>query len=161
MNKQSLKIGLSTVILFANLGAFLPTSVQAQNQAVRLDQLSSQCRTAINQTINNIERGRRVNISNLDFYFNNDFFISAPTNSPYIVLFPMKGVATDSIMNSPVFLTNLSSQLLTQCNSLSAVGFGQDDTDWNYLFGRINNRVRQFQCTDQIRSDLNWGEWNC
>lgn len=161
MNKQSLKIGLSSIILFANILAFFPTSVKAQNQAVRLDQLSSQCRTIINQTINNIERGRRVDITSLDFSLTNELYPSTLANQPYIILFAMKGVATDSIMNSPVFLTNLSSQLLTQCNSFSAVGFGQDDTDWNYLFGRINNQVRQFQCTDQMRSDLNWGEWNC
>jgi DNA polymerase III delta prime subunit len=93
-------------------------------------------------------------------------YINYPTNRPFIYSIIMSGSGGESIMNSPKSMKEISTKIISRCQSISAVIFGIDQTDWGEMLGIIKNeKIEAFKCIEPRRNiskiKLNWGTRLC
>lgn len=89
-----------------------------------------------------------------------------PTDRPEGYVFAMTGSALESVMRSPVLLTELSANIIQSCDSVGMVTFGLANSGYVITFGLFpNGEVEPFRCVD--RPDrrniprLRWGTYDC
>ncbi|HEY9826983.1 MAG TPA: hypothetical protein V6D19_16205 [Stenomitos sp.] len=88
-----------------------------------------------------------------------------PKNRPLGYVFFISGTGVDNILNSRLFLTDITTSIIANCNSVSLVTFGVARTDAGETYGLMKNgKVEPFKCiapnSDQ-QFQPNWGEQIC
>lgn len=75
--------------------------------------------------------------------------------------FVFHGTDVRNVLASPVFLTTISTDIISNCKDIGIVTFGKYRTDHFETYGLLrNNKVASFQCINPSKK-LSWGEVNC
>lgn len=144
----------SLIVLNAAAFSFIPFAVKAQNGHGGFRRTST-CATAVATAKRTIENGRQVRVEARRYDINQySNYASYPSNRPNGYLLLLNGPATDSIMNSPVFMEAVATDILETCDSASAVriapGYG---TGWHAIYGLIDGDVQPFECIEDLYGD--------
>jgi hypothetical protein len=124
------------------------------------------CASALEDARNRIEENReiRVGINALDMS-TWDSSGNYPPGRPMDYSFNLDGRAMYDIMNSPQFLNSISTDIINNCTSASAVSFVGGQSDWIITFGLFDEgQVEQFRCVSPRENDsgeLPWGYMYC
>ena len=109
-----------------------------------------------NASVNRITRYDHKKTSHSDNY---------PTDRPFRYNFWISGSGLDDVMSSTMFLTDITSQIISSCPSVSLSYFGQYRTDHGRGFGLMENgKVKPFECATRERAltgKIPWGEEFC
>ncbi|MEL6471063.1 MAG: PPC domain-containing protein [Cyanobacteria bacterium J06623_4] len=157
-----------------------PTSLAEILAAATVPNGSAACQSAIVSAIGEIKTDREITVlvSGLPL---EQLYRSVPTARPKGIEVALSGSSALSVMFSPQFLDRISGEVITACDSVGAVTFGSDASEFERTFGvvaRTNRRARgqrsglptvnEFTCADsesarsQQEQDLpDWGERVC
>lgn len=147
----------------------LPLSAQG------IETESEECKSAIASVKNQIEtapQSESMQNRQLEVKFSEiqkvDYYPNYPEGRPNGYTFGINpDVALPSLMNSPVFLTNLATQVINSCDTISMVSFGTYQTNSGIrTFGLTSDgRVELFECPKDYNDyypnyyrELTWGE---
>ena len=86
------------------------------------------------------------------------------SDRPYNVALVLGGSGLSTVMTSPQFMLNISSNLINACETLGSVTFYTSEASgWHEVFGVVDGVVSQFSCADfsSSRPRMQWGEMNC
>ncbi len=76
--------------------------------------------------------------------------------------FTVGGRGGKNIMYSPVFMSKISKNIISNCNNIGSVKFEVDQTDNRVAYGLVNDSVKKFECTSPTAtSKIKWGEISC
>ena len=76
--------------------------------------------------------------------------------------FTVGGRGGKNIMYSPVFMTDISKNIIENCNNIGSVQFEVDQTDNRIAYGLVKDSVKKFDCTaSKDNSKLKWGQVSC
>ncbi|NJN23655.1 MAG: hypothetical protein HC810_03705 [Acaryochloridaceae cyanobacterium RL_2_7] len=64
-----------------------------------------------------------------------------------------------NFMSSPMLQISLATQLMNQCQNVSAVKFGMLATDWGLQYGVVNSKVVPFTPISPPCRNLRWGQY--
>jgi hypothetical protein len=93
-----------------------------------------------------------------------------PNERPEEYIFAMKGSALQSVMRSPVLLTDLSTNIIQSCDAVSMVTFAQANSGWHLSFGIFpDDQIKAFECAESYGINpgrgnsgrLRWGLFYC
>ena len=120
----------------------------------------SDCQNTISNSIRRIENARSTVVKVEQF---KQSYQDYPTNRALGYSFSLSGEGVLDVMSSKVFLTDISTQIISNCQSISSVSFSQYRTDWVGTFGLMKNRkVEPFECLPPERGrELSWGKRIC
>lgn len=121
----------------------------------------AQCAIGLRAARSRLESGRRVTaeISDYDLSDGSDEYLAERS---FEYSFSLSGPAAESVMNSPVLMRAISTDIIEQCPSTGAVTFVLSGTDWVEMFGLMNNgQVEAFQCLDPDVDRVPWGWTVC
>ena len=150
-------IALASLISNINLSSSAESSTA---QPIPAD--TAQCRSALLKGKSKIEnlKTKVVRISRFKHSYDD-----SPTNKPLAYTFAMTGPATQSVMLSKNFLTDISNNIVSTCPSVSLLIFGFDMSDYSVTLGLMNNgKVQQFSCIEARRENITpirWGQVIC
>ena len=127
---------------------------------------STSCQNALTEAVRRIESANAsVNrITRYDYKktFHSDNY---PKDRPFRYDFVISGSGLDDVMNSTMFLTDITSQIISSCPSVSLSSFSQYRTDGGRAFGLMENgKVKPFECATRDRArtgKISWGEEFC
>ena len=151
--------------LFATSVMILPLAllnvlpIQARSIVVETEE----CVQAIASVENQLVTDRQLKIEMSEISDRNISGIP-PKGRPHQYAFGISGKAVEAVMNSPVLLDNLATQIIDNCSSVSSISFGQWRTGWFWVFGLMpNGEVEMFSCPEDHfhgggYRDLVWGE---
>lgn len=120
------------------------------------------CQNAISNSIRRIENARSTVVKFEQF---KQRYQDYPTNRSlgYYVLISGEGAV--DVMSSKVFLTDITTQISSNCKSISSVTFGKYKTGWIRSYGLMENgKVEPFECLAPRRGveiKLAWGKEIC
>ncbi|MBX2862237.1 MAG: hypothetical protein KTR27_01675 [Leptolyngbyaceae cyanobacterium MAG.088] len=123
-----------------------------------------QCKAALASVVTSLEEGRDVKVADISASNLSEIYQGYPSGLQLGVTLALDGGAADNVMNSPQFMTNISAQLIDQCQGVGLVKFNRYYTDWNESFGLIDGSVTQFsQCVEPRVGGryLEWGQRYC
>lgn len=126
-----------------------------------------QCTQAVSATRLQLQKIDKLQITSIKkIKATQSTYINYPTNRPFIYSIIISGSGGESIMNSPKLMKDISTKLISRCQSVSGVIFGIDQTDWGEMLGIIKNeKVEFFKCIeprrDVSKTKLNWGNRLC
>jgi hypothetical protein len=123
---------------------------------------SAQCRAAL---LNNKSKIEKLKTKVVRISQSKHSYSDGPANKPLAYTFAMTGPATQSVMFSQKFLTDISEDIVSMCPSVSLLKFGFDMSDNEITFGLMNNgKVQQFKCIE-FRQErvipIRWGQVIC
>lgn len=122
----------------------------------------SDCQNAISNSIRRIENARSTVVKVEQFKQSSQDY---PLNRSLGYTFSLSGEGVLDVMSSKVFLTDISTQIISNCQSISSVSFSQYRTDWVGTFGLMKNgKVEHFECVPAQRGverELPWGKKIC
>ncbi len=88
-----------------------------------------------------------------------------PKDRPFRYAFAISGSGLDDVMSSTMFLTDITSQIISSCPSVSLSRFVQYRSDFGRGFGLMENgKVKPFECATRERArtgKIPWGEEFC
>ena len=128
------------------------------------EKAEASCEAVIRNAKERIVRGRNITIVDVNFRDNSSNYLNPPANRPLIVTITLNGIATASVMESPVFQKAIASDILKSCSSVAAVDFGKYKTDWSSKVGLMTNgTIQKFECVTPSRESgkLPWGQYYC
>ena len=146
------------------LSVFLCEFYLSSTENSLLSQISfaqdTDCQNAISNSIRRIENARSTIVKFEQF---KQRYQDYPTNRALGYSFSLSGEGVLDVMSSKVFLTDISTQIISNCQSISSVSFSQYRTDWVGTFGLMKNRkVEPFECLPPERGrELSWGKRIC
>ena len=142
-------IGKSKAQLFLNSSSF--------SKAPKLT-ASSNCKDAVKKAERMLENAKtRVITEKQKHYYKNP-----PSNRHFSYSFALMGAGSKNVLNSPVFLNNITTNIISNCKDIGMVGFGIYATDTIYSFGLMNDgKVREFRCKRPFSSEPPWGYVPC
>ena len=120
------------------------------------------CQNAISNSIRRIENASSTVVKFEQF---KQRYQDYPTNLSlgYYVL--ISGEGSVDVMSSKVFLTDISTQIISNCKSISSVTFGRYKSDWVRTYGLMKNgKTEPFKCISPGRGaerELSWGKEIC
>ncbi|MEO0949407.1 MAG: hypothetical protein AAFY11_14940 [Cyanobacteria bacterium J06641_5] len=128
---------------------------------------SRSCQTAIATSIQKLDRVANTSIefSNLDRHGYRNY----PDGRSHQIKFGISGVGINDILNSPVFLKEVATQIVSNCDDLGLVGFGKFQAErGGKFFGMMSTgNVREFECITKLdlthnpTAELAWGSILC
>lgn len=123
---------------------------------------SNLCDTAIRSTKSQLEQLQqgKIWINQVDVAQLNPSF---PNDRPHAYAITLDGQAASNVMKSPQLMQSISTNLISNCSTVSLVSFGKAQTDWSIHFGLIGStQIEQFQCVNEPTPDrLPWGYKRC
>jgi hypothetical protein len=141
-------------VVTALLGsAIAPVAPAESTPDVTADEVANQCRADIAALIAEVETGRRARVTFWRVNDISDTYAGAPAPAPFSLWIRVDGAAADSVMNSPQFMTRLSSDLIETCGPMSLVVFNRDHTGWTEEFAQVDGDVVSLVC---VGEDYNW-----
>jgi hypothetical protein len=125
----------------------------------------AECQSAIANSVKRIENAKAT-IVKFDKYDQSSLgYKDYPENRPlgYNVWLSSKGAV--DVMSSRAFLTDISTQIISNCQSISSVRFGQYRTDNVVIYGLMKNgKVEPFECISpgpEATRKLRWSKHIC
>lgn len=158
LQNQVIKIASFQALLLFHLSTF---SYPVQAQA---DVVESKCSSAIAQAHSRLEKGRNLQVVKTVIYQLDEGYTDYPKNSPYGIAFGMEGSAALNVLHSGKLMTTIAKDLISQCDSLSAVVFNRYRTDHNVSLGVIDGKVQGLECyppQSHRVSKIPWGYTGC
>jgi hypothetical protein len=138
---------VANAIVFTAVGS-LGLSTFALSPQAKSEQVRKSCETAIADGKSRIDRGRDI-IVTTDIADHSEIYPNHPNGRPLFVTISVDGNAADSVMSSPVFQKAITSEIIKSCNSVGAVTFGRQQTDWSITFGMMSDgAIESFECID-------------
>jgi hypothetical protein len=120
------------------------------------------CQNAISNSIRRIENARSTVVKFEQF---KQRYQDYPTNRSFGYYALISGEGSVDVMSSKVFLTDISTQIILNCKSISSVAFGRDKTDWIRTYGLMKNgKIEPFECLPprgRVERKLPWGKDIC
>lgn len=88
---------------------------------------------------------------------------SPPSDRPDAYMLTLSAEAAATVMADSQLMQSISTDLISNCPTVSLVAFGQAETDWSIHFGRVGNaQIEQFQCVNEpTQTRLPWGYQRC
>lgn len=112
----------------------------------------AQAKTQINNVIDSFSEGIILQENSLSPF-------STRPNEIGLIL---GGLGQSSVLSSAQLMENISDHLIQNCESVSSVRFGSNNSGWHHVFGLINDRVQSFDCIDAgPGNQLRWGQYFC
>jgi hypothetical protein len=145
-----------TAVSLSLSGFALPP--QAKSEPTR-----KSCETAIADGRGRIEKGRDITATT-DIEDHSEIYPNHPNGRPLFVTIIVDGNAADSVMSSPVFQKAITSEIIKSCDSVGAVRFGRQATDWSITFGMMSGgTIESFECIDPNPEvdTISWGQQVC
>ena len=128
---------------------------------------STSCQNALTEAVRRIESAN-ANVNRITRYDYNRTFHSDnyPKDRPFRYEFVISGAGLVDVMNSTMFLTDITSQIISNCPSVSLAAFAKASSDWGRDFGLMGNgKVKPFdwdtRARAQRRGGIPWGETFC
>lgn len=121
------------------------------------------CQNAISNSIRRIENARSTVVKFEQF---KQRYQDYPANRSLGYAVWISGEGAVNVMSSKVFLTDISTQIISNCKSISSVVFGQYETDWIRTYGLMKNgKIEPFECLAPrrrgVERELSWGKEIC
>jgi hypothetical protein len=125
------------------------------------------CRSAISLAEMRLMSIKNVYVHGVEKFPHN--YRDYPSGRRFVRRFILLGSATPDVIASPVLLTSISTNIISNCKDVGIVKFGQYRTDYIRTYGLLrNNKVKPFQCVDaailgrgDTRQQLSWGQTDC
>jgi hypothetical protein len=152
-NHIALGASLTSIVLILQVS---PPAKSQREQEVQLE-----CQSAVQEAIQTLERGRDLTVIKVNSSDVSRRYITYPTDSTLGLHLFLRGSAVEHVLRSPVFMSNISTQMMNQCGPLSLVAFHQDQSDWFVTFGWMDGRAVKFDCLDEYTGQTYWGETFC
>jgi hypothetical protein len=124
---------------------------------------STACDANISMTKSRIQTIRGLTLVESGLHLYRDLNTSRPPAFTHSFFFLMKGDGGKNLMNSPVLMGDLATDVLSGCAHIGDVVFGIHQTDWSAIYGkRENGEVFSFECVD-AGGDVTpaWGKFVC
>lgn len=124
--------------------------------------ISSKCQAAIDKS-----KSKIANVSGIGMNKSNKNDISSvyenlPKQRSSQYQFTVGGNGGKNIMYSPVLMSDISENIISNCNNIGSVKFEVDQTDNRIAYGLVNDSVKKFDCTSATdKSKLKWGQISC
>lgn len=142
--------------------ALLWLGVASATFAQPTDTNPSNCEAALYRTFQAIEVGRPVDIVTLQQFDLQQLYPQDFPPEPGGILLRLRGEAATDILYSPQMMRRLSQTIIGNCPSISAVSFQLDQTDWEVMYGLVDDAVVQFRCIEPgVGVMPDWGEYVC
>lgn len=127
---------------------------------------STSCQNALSEAVRRIESANAsVNTITRNDHKKTFHSDNYPKDRPFRYNFVISGSGLDDVMNSTMFLTDITSQIISSCPSVSLSSFSQYRTDGGRDFGLMENgKVKPFECATRDRArtgKISWGEEFC
>jgi hypothetical protein len=127
---------------------------------------STSCQNALSEAVRRIESANAsVNrITRYDYKktFHSDNY---PKDRPFRYVFVISGSGFGDVISSTMFLTEITSQIIANCPSVSLSSFAKASSDFGRDFGLMENgKVKPFECATRDRArtgKISWGEEFC
>jgi len=124
------------------------------------------CQTAIANSVKRIENAKATVVKFDKYDQTSRGYKDYPENRPSGYLFILARAGIRDVFASPVFLKDISRQIISSCQSISSVDFAQQQTDGGLTYGLMKNgKVELFECVAPDRSkpyrELPWGKNRC
>jgi len=121
---------------------------------------SRRCRAAITDAERRIKAGRPIQVRS-QVRDLSEWSSDYPNNRPLKYHFIVRGKAAEAVMTSPQFQISIATNIIKNCDSVSAVDFGMDQTDWGITIGILpGDRIGKFECISPP-AELAWGQSFC
>jgi hypothetical protein len=123
--------------------------------------ISNECNLVLVEIQQRIER---VNATNIVRTRNNkNEYLDYPKGRYQSYSIVMDGYGADAVLNSPVFLLDISKRIISACSSIGFVDIGLDKSDVGTKIGIMKNgKVDEFKCiTKPTPYYPNWGYQRC
>jgi hypothetical protein len=127
---------------------------------------NTSCQNALTEAVRRIESAN-ANVNRITRHDYNGTFHSDnyPTDRPFRYVLVISGAGLGDVMNSTMFLTDITSQIISNCPSISLADFAQVSSDGGRGFGLMKNgKVKPFECATRDRArtgKIPWGEEFC
>jgi|GEM_PF-1166417 len=127
---------------------------------------STSCQNALTEAVRRIESAN-ASVNRITRYDYNRTFHSDnyPKDRPFRYTFVISGAGLVDVISSTMFLTEITSQIISSCPSVSLSRFGQYRSDYGRDFGLMENgKVKPFECANPDRArtgKIPWGEEFC
>ncbi|MGB0562777.1 MAG: hypothetical protein ACPGVO_13385 [Spirulinaceae cyanobacterium] len=136
--------------------AIAPPDAQAQPDP------SQSCPAAIAAAFHDIDAVAQVQI--IRIHVADHDYTDAPEGRSEFYNIWIEGNGAETVMNSPVFLTDLATDIIDACPTLGFFEVGVYRTDWNRIFGiGHDGQVAEFECLELTGEPLepDWGAHVC
>ena len=128
---------------------------------------SAECMKGVELAISRLSKGSDHFVIHRKAQDLRDMYSDYPVGRPYKLILSVNGEKAVNVMNSPVLLTSISTQIIENCDLIGAIDIGVHRTDYITTFGLMNEgSIQEFQCTFQnvknpVRFPLSWGYMVC
>lgn len=138
----------------------LPSSLSVRAAEIH-HAVSRQCVSQIEVT-----EKKLLEVSNLNLVeAGTDKYPDAKTGRPvyatHYVYFITEEAGGENLMNSPVLMKSMATELFSQCGAAGSVIFGLRQSDRSEVFGKMTDgTIQKFDCAEDS-TNITWGEQPC
>lgn len=84
-----------------------------------------------------------------------------PVYATHSIYFITDKRGDSNLLNSPILMKSISTELFAKCNAAGSVIFGFDKSEWSEIFGKMTDgTIRKFECTQDL-GKITWGTQAC
>ena len=124
--------------------------------------LSKKCQAAIDESKSEVANISGIGVNKSSKNDISSIYQNLPKKRSSEYKFTVGGRGGKNIMYSPVFMTDISKNIIENCNNIGSVKFEVDQTDNRIAYGLVKNSVKKFDCTSATdKSKLEWGQISC
>ncbi|MEM6400926.1 MAG: hypothetical protein AAF757_11945 [Cyanobacteria bacterium P01_D01_bin.116] len=124
--------------------------------------LSSKCQAAIDESKTEVANISGIGVNKSSKNDISSIYQDLPKERSSEYKFTVGGRGGKNIMYSPVFMSDISKNIIENCNNIGSVKFEVDQTDNRIAYGLVKDSVKKFDCTSSTdKSKLKWGQVSC
>ncbi|MCJ8283790.1 MAG: hypothetical protein MJK14_29460 [Rivularia sp. ALOHA_DT_140] len=124
--------------------------------------LSQKCQAAIDESKSKVASVSGIGTNKSNKNDISSFYENVPKERSSQYQFSVGGSGGKNIMYSPVFMSDISNNIISNCNNIGSVKFEVDRTDNRVAYGIVDNSVKKFECISPTdNSKLKWGQVSC
>lgn len=105
-----------------------------------------ECQAEIDAATETVEGGRDVRVIRVIQRDASDSYSGYPDDASFSLNFMMEGTAVPAVMNSPQFMTIISTDVIDTCQSISLVKFTESQLDQSRIYGSVDGSVSPLRC---------------
>ncbi len=124
---------------------------------------TSECDAAFNQMLTSLTEGRQLSIASQFSRETSENYSDYPEGRSLLHTVAIQGSASDSVMNSPQLLLNISESFLNGCSTAGAITVvNLNSVAGVETVGLVDGRPTFFECTQGIvTTRIPWGYHDC